>query len=587
MGLVSSIVSYVSTLAQNAGVVPAGTNVASHARASDGAEIQDVYLDNSGGDVSVLNSSEINLAPGEVFEGTYEDVLEYGGIRVAVYSSHASANRGLEFWCSKDGVSGFTEDTYTIPAANPKTYAVPVSAPFFKVRYTNGSSQTTTFKLCVIFQRNVSVVSSHRLGDTVTDDDDATLVQTVLKAKRQGQTTYQNLNSDVAGNLYTTIGGITQDAGGRVRVSQLTTLGDYKMLDYDRTVLMDTVGTGSGSWANNKYTMSVQSGEYLVRYSKRFHPYFSGKSQMIEMTCDNFGLQANVEKMMGGFSSSPSGTYSTEYDGFVLRNTGATYVLEAYRKGVKTVDEDWTGWDNYDLVSTYNFNNFSVFLIDYLWLGGAVYRLWLKNGGGFILLHTVHYSGTAEDVITLSPNQPVRYEIRSSTGTGMFRYICSQVSTEGSINESGLNRTVNSPAVTGASIGTTYPVKAIRKKVSCRDIGVSVEELHMFLTSANDQAIWSLQINPTLSAPLTYSDVTGAAIQAANGNGTITVTSPGVIIASSGIATNAILPTGNLKLNFLSYLGSTINNTMDEYVLCMTPITAGVTSYSGISYKEI
>ena len=427
MGLVSSIVSYVSTLAQNAGVVPAGTNVATHARANDGAEVQDIYLD----------------------------------------------------W------------------------------------------------------------------------------------------------------------GVTQDASGRLRVSQLTTLGDYKMLDYDRTVLMDTVGTGSGSWSNNKYTMSVQSGQYLIRYSRRFHPYFSGKSQMIEMTCDNFGLQTNVEKFIGGYSSSPTGTYGTNYDGFVLHNTGATYVLEAYRNGTKTVDVDWTLWDSYSLISNYNFNNFSVFLIDYLWLGGAIYRLWIKTNKGFVLLHTVHYSGTSADVITLSPNQPLRYEIRSSTGIGTFRYICAQVSTEGSINESGLTRVVSAPAITGATIGTTYPMKAIRKKVSCRDIGVSVEDLYMFLSSSSDQAIWSLQINPTLSAPLTYSDVTGAAIQEANGNGTITVTSPGTIIASSGISTNSVLPVGNLKLNFLSYLGSTINNTMDQYVLCMTPITNGVTANSGLSYKEI
>lgn len=91
-----------------------------------------------------------------------------------------------------------------------------------------------------------------------------------------------------------------------------------------------------------------------------------------------------------------------------------------------------------------------------------------------MLAHTVNYAGTATDTFILSPNQPIRYEIRSTTGTGSFRYICSQVSTEGSaITESGYNNSVISlstagiPANTVATIGTRYPLKSYKKKSSC------------------------------------------------------------------------------------------------------------------------
>lgn len=578
---------YTQAWQPDAGAIRSDTNVATHARASDSAEVQDVYIDNipAGGYISTVNSTEANLAGGATFEGVFDNALEYGAVRVAIYSSHVSAASGLEFWCSKDGISGFIEDVYTIPAATAKTFAVPVSAPYFKIRYTNGATQTTTLKICVIFQRNVSVVSSHRIGDEVTDDDDATLVQAVIKAKRPNGN-YENINSDISGNLFTTIGGVTQDAGGRVRISQLTTLGDYKILNADRTLLLETVGTGTGTYTASKYNMAVTAGQWMVRQSRRFHPYFSGKSQMVECTFDNFGLQANVSKRVGYFSSVATTPYATAYDGLWLENTGTSYVLKASRAGTETVSIDWTLWDNYDLISGYNFDNFTVILFDFLWLGGAVYRIWLKNGGGFVLLHTVHYAGTAQDVFIQSPNHPLRYEIRSTTGSGSFRYICAQISTEGSINESGISRTVRTGGVTYATIGTTYPVKAIRKQVSQRDVAIYIEYLYMFLTSNSDQAQWSLQINPTLSASLTYANVTNSAAQEASGNGTITVTADGTVLAAGAISTNGVLPTDILKLNFLSALGSTIANAMDEYVLCITPITTSVTAFSGISYDE-
>ena len=581
-------VRYESAIGTTAGAIPVNTEVATHPRAGDGASVQDVYIDNipADGYVSSVNSTETNLAGGAVFEGTFDSALEYGAVRVAIYSSHVSAASGLEFWCSKDGTDGFIEDTYTIPAGTPKTFAVPVSAPYFKIRYTNGATQTTTLKICVMFQRNVSVISSHRIGDTVTDDDDATLVQAVLKAKRPGGT-FENIAADVSGNLFTTIGGITQDAGGRVRISQLTTLGDYKILNADRPLLLETVGTGTGTFQANKYNMAVTSGQWMVRQSRRYHPYFSGKSQMVETTFDGFGLQANVVKRVGAFSSNAVSPYDTTYDGIWLENTGTTYVLKASRAGTETVSVDWTDWDNYDLISGYNFDNFTVILFDYLWLGGAVYRLWIKNGGGFVLLHTVHYAGTSQDVFIQSPNQPIRYEIRSTTGSGSFRYICSQVSTEGSINESGLGGTVRTAAIATGNVGTTYPLLAIRKGATFRDIAVAIEDLSVFVTTTQDQMRWSVQINPTLSAPLTYAAVANSAVEVASGNGTITVTTPGTILVAGTTSSALMQPTGILKLNFLSFLGGTIANVMDQYVLCGEPITNAITSYSTLSYKEI
>ena len=176
---------------------------------------------------------------------------------------------------------------------------------------------------------------------------------------------------------------------------------------------------------------------------------------------------------MGYFSSTGN------YDGIWLENDGTTVYLKAARAGVETISVAMEDWSGYSDVQGYNWNNFTVILFDFLWLGGAILNFWMKLPDGFLLVHSVPYAGIAPDIFIRSPNQPVRYEIRGVSGTGSLRYICCQVATEGSIEESGANRSVDtgSTGISMALLGTTYPLKAIRKKSDHRDIAVSVDDL--------------------------------------------------------------------------------------------------------------
>ena len=120
---------------------------------------------------------------------------------------------------------------------------------------------------------------------------------------------------------------VTLDAGSRLRTSQMTTLLDGKILNSDTPFLFDNAGTGTGTYANNKYNMSVGVGQFRVRQSKRFNPYFSGKSQLIEVTFDNFQVEANTVKRAGYFSSSAVSPFTANYDGFYIENDGTTIRL--------------------------------------------------------------------------------------------------------------------------------------------------------------------------------------------------------------------------------------------------------------------
>lgn len=377
--------------------------------------------------------------------------------------------------------------------------------------------------------------------------------------------------------------------GGLTRVGQATTLGDLKCLNADYPLLIENVGTGTGTYSNSIYTMSVTSGQYRIRRSRQYFPYFSGKVQLIELTFDNFHTEANTTKRVGYFSSNAVAPYDSDKDGVWIEDNGTTKYLVISNFGSEVLRLHINAWSGYSNISSYNWQNFTAMAIDYLWLGGVALRLSLKTDKGFVEAHVFHYAGTAQGVFMRSPNQCVRYEIRSTTGSGTFRPICSQVSTEGSIKESGKQRSVDtgSTAITLTTAGTNYPILAIRKQTGYRDASLKAVGFNAFVSTNADITRVRLILNPTFSAPLTYTQLSNSAVEYGVGNGTITVTG-GTVLQSLVITQNSIIPTGLLDEDYLSVLGSSIDDTSDILCLVGTPTTG--TSNTGIfgsvSFKE-
>lgn len=377
------------------------------------------------------------------------------------------------------------------------------------------------------------------------------------------------------------------DMGARTRTSQLTTLGDLKCLNADCSLLLENTGTGTGSYANSIYTMSVTSGQYLIRRSRQYYPYFSGKTQLIEITCDNFQTQANIIKRIGYFSSNAAAPYDTNKDGVWIEDDGTTKYLVVSNFGTETLRLPITSWTGYNNISSYNWSMFTVIAIDFLWLGGAALRLSLRTDKGFIEAHVFHYAGTSQGVFMRSPNQCVRYEIRSTTGTGTLRAICAQVSTEGSIVESGKQRSVDTGhvAIVLNTIGIAYPTIAIRKKAGYRDSSLKAIGFNTFVSSGTDILKVQLVLNPTFSAPFTYTALTDSSVEFGIGNGAITCTG-GTVLRSLYLTQNSIIPSGLLDDDYLSVLGSNISDISDILAIVCTPVTATISIFSGISFKE-
>jgi hypothetical protein len=275
--------------------------------------------------------------------------------------------------------------------------------------------------------------------------------------------------------------------------------------------------------------------------------------------------------------------YTASLDGFFFEDSGVKKTFYAYRNGTLTLEKDFEDMDNYSAVSSYDWNNFTVMAFDFLWLGGAVLRIWLKTDLGFVLLHTFNYSGSAQDVFILSPNQPIRYEVRSTVGAGSLRYVCSQVATEGSIDEAGKTLSLyNAASIAANAIGTIYALKSVKKQTAFRDSAVQILDVSVGITASSDAGILMLIVNPTISAPIVYAN--NSKIQEGTAtNQTITAGTGRVVCA---VPVNVAGSTDIIKENFLSFLSSTIANSMDEYVLAYMPTTNNQTVNGVLTIKE-
>ena len=109
------------------------------------------------------------------------------------------------------------------------------------------------------------------------------------------------------------------DAAGRQRSSEVVNLGDYKILNsqFDTTILQQN-GTATFIQNVNSITMAVTSGQFGIFTSKQYHPYFNGKSQIVQITTFGLGAATNVEKSIGYISSNAVSPFNSTLDGFRL-----------------------------------------------------------------------------------------------------------------------------------------------------------------------------------------------------------------------------------------------------------------------------
>lgn len=373
------------------------------------------------------------------------------------------------------------------------------------------------------------------------------------------------------------------DAFGRLRTADVTSLLEVSQAYDKRPYIVDEVTGGTVTSTHSKVNASVTmsgtgANSYVIRETLNHAIYQPGKSQLFEASFANFELESNVIKRVGMFSTTSGTSYSENVDGFFLESNGVTNKIsfQIWKTGTLTYSADTTTWDNtkYD-ISTYDWTKTGLMVTDFQWLGVGRVRFGMNIGG--ITYYFTDYAAT-NNIATpymSSPNKPIRYEFRTSGGTGSFIMICSQVSMEGSINQLVIPLGIVGPTsyVDFSTAGTKYPFIGIKMASGYEDISPILQNINI-LNVSNDNYYCTVEINPVISGSYSFSATSQPEVMYSICTGTQTISTTGVVIGSFiGESGSAALSNFDL-LNSQVNAGSKINGEIQEVWICITPLGA-------------
>lgn len=207
----------------------------------------------AGNVISLLNSTTATLTSGSIFTGIGEDVSNFSEMRISVKASHASATDGLSMQQSPDNTNWDITDNYTVSATTGKTFVVPRQARYFRVVYTNGGTNQSSFRLQSILNRTATSSSSQRAQDTFSNEND--LEQVWAFNSYYNGTTWDMARGTVAAGAYADlrgIGGVAPSVSsgnkdtGTLRVTNATD--DINLSAIKTAVeIIDNIVSGSGA----------------------------------------------------------------------------------------------------------------------------------------------------------------------------------------------------------------------------------------------------------------------------------------------------------------------------------------------------
>ncbi len=379
------------------------------------------------------------------------------------------------------------------------------------------------------------------------------------------------------------------DAGGRTRISLLSTLFDGKVINESAGLLYDEeeVGNATVTYSSTQNHMTLQCqnvGDAAIYQTRRRFPYFSGKSQVVELTTINFSPDINIIRRIGYFSSSTTTPFDTSFDGVFIESLGSTVSLQIWRDGINILNVAQASW-NQDTLSGYNWDNFTVFLIDFLWLGGAVLRLFVKDPtGGFTLCHQYDHAGTSLSTFMKSPQQPIRAECRFTGPTialsTAFNLVCSQISSEGARTNTFRGRSIDSGERQYVdSNNTDYAMLSVRLLSTALDSIIWIKDFTGIVTTGGDDGILFLCVDPTITGG-SESFVTDSSglfeVGTYGGAGdNPVITDRGTVLAAVFISGGGGASGKSLGDDVTRYLASAIDGTPQKYVLGYQTYTGG------------
>lgn len=421
-------------------------------------------------------------------------------------------------------------------------------------------------------------------------DDNTTLpgVGEVYASSDRGGVNFQKA-------LVNAFDGPSCDAFGRWRVSQPETIFDSKLTNLDDAPLFwdEQLESGAGITASTPtadkpyidYTSSDTTAGVFTRQTLRRFNYQPGKSQLI--------LMSGVLELSG---TTPTGcerrigAFDDDNGAFFESDAGTVGITTRTKDSGSAVDTTVTqaNW-NIDTLDgeedsenpsglTADWTKSQIFLIDFQWLSAGRVRFGLEIGGVVVYVHEVNHANISAIPWTATPNLPLRYQMitTGSSPVCTMRVICSSVISEGGTDSVGIihRESTGGTAVTTAVEGTFYALVGIRLKSTHLGTTVKLINAALQVQTASEFIEWIVFFNPTVAGTFTYSGHGNSGVESATGATANTVTGGtdmGGGYVETGGGQSGQGSGGGIVGNAL-ILGSKIDGTVDEIVLCVRPI---------------
>lgn len=253
-----------------------------------------IYIDDDGrivtsigkmeGIVSTDNSTTDLLLANAKYYGEWELIKDAAIIKVGITSDVAAASMGLDFQQSPDKEIIFDE-LYELAAGDKKLFTPNPILKWFRIVYTNGTSDQGLFSLQTILSSVYSKPTSHRIGDSVTGNDDTELVKSVIAYRNEVDDTYNNVGvqnpfpvdgdtiyakdiwldqsdmgdfsgtiTDLFDNLHSIIANTTSDNPKQI------------LIHFSKTVISNAIGLGSfsGNFSNTLIQIGNSGGVFTT-----------------------------------------------------------------------------------------------------------------------------------------------------------------------------------------------------------------------------------------------------------------------------------------------------------------------------------
>ena len=565
-------------------------------------------------EVDAENSTKTPLVADEEFIGEWRETLDYAEIGITTYSDVASAVDGLCLEFSSDGITVHgCGDNYTLIAGAEKTFSFQPQRRYYRVKYTNGAIDQTVFDLETILHKTRCKPSSHRVQDSIADEDDAELVKAVIAGKTP-QGIFTNFQATRRGNFKVAVEeyGDTPavDAFSRLRVSNPYTLFDSKQL-HDKSPLFwdESLGGAASSThstidARTRLEVTANAADFAIRQTKMRFNYQPAKGQLVFMTLKNEHV-AGLTKRIGMFDGTGTNNLTPNNGIFYETNNGVSWNIA--KNGTVTEHFTQANWNCDTMDGSGDEGNPSgilldtaapaILVLDFEWLGVGRVRVGFVINGLIYYVHKFNHANISafNSVYMSTPNLPLRYDIQTDgTAAGFIDHICSSVMSEGGQQDNGVIRYASTAGthIDANTENTIYALIGIRLKAAYKDISLKLLNAAVQLQTGSHKVEWILKLNPTIAGTFTYADQTDSAAQIARGATVNTVTG-GYDIAGgfieSGGAQSGNSGSGGRGIENAVLLGSKIDGTMDTIVLCARPIggSANVDIEASINWREL